>query len=201
MSAFRVIRATDRKVTPWKNGQGWTAEVVVFPAGATLETFDWRISFAGTNASGPFSIFPGVDRTLAVLEGRIELSIEGRAPIEMSASSLPVSFPGDVATSARLIEGPLRDLNVMTRRGCFVHDVQRLELKQQSEFQNISAIVGRYQRLMVRSESQVEALSMDDVALFLKPTGAVTISPESAGEIFVVELSPLLERGGVDARP
>ena len=39
------------------------------PEGASLDTFDWRISMARVASDGPFSEFPGIDRTLAVVEG------------------------------------------------------------------------------------------------------------------------------------
>jgi environmental stress-induced protein Ves len=64
---------------PWKNGGDETTEVAAGPPGASLETFDWRISMAHIAQSGPFSLFPGVDRTLAVLSGvGIRLSVAGR---------------------------------------------------------------------------------------------------------------------------
>ena len=50
---------------PWKNGGGSTTEIAIAPLGATVDKFDWRISLATIANSGPFSVFPGVDRTLA----------------------------------------------------------------------------------------------------------------------------------------
>ena len=49
---------------PWKNGGGCTTEIAIAPPGASLDAFEWRISLATIAASGPFSAFPGVDRTL-----------------------------------------------------------------------------------------------------------------------------------------
>ncbi|MBM7325185.1 HutD family protein, partial [Agrobacterium sp. S2] len=48
---------------PWKNGGGVTTEIIVHPAKASMADFDWRISMANVAQDGPFSIFPGVDRT------------------------------------------------------------------------------------------------------------------------------------------
>ncbi|MFD2058273.1 HutD family protein [Mesorhizobium calcicola] len=124
---MRVLRAAEYRSMPWKNGGGVTTEVVVSPAGAGLDDFDWRVSMARVEGSGPFSQFAGIDRTLAVLEGEgIELDIAGRAPISVTRATDPISFPADVPTAAELIGGPITDLNVMTRRGRMTHSVERL---------------------------------------------------------------------------
>jgi environmental stress-induced protein Ves len=112
---------------PWKNGGGVTTEIAIFPAGAGLEDFEWRLSMATVASDGPFSLFAGVDRTLAVLEGEgIVLSVEGRPEESIKRGSSPVSFAADRPTSARLIAGPVTDLNAMTRRGVWTHRMEML---------------------------------------------------------------------------
>jgi environmental stress-induced protein Ves len=131
---MRIIRAADCREMPWKNGGGTTTEIAVSPAGASIEDFDWRLSMARVAGCGPFSIFPGVDRTLAVLEGDgIELMIEGMAPATVSTASQPLAFPADAATHAALISGEITDLNIMTRRGRFSHQMQRLMITGSTE--------------------------------------------------------------------
>ncbi|MBZ9796076.1 HutD family protein [Mesorhizobium sp. ES1-4] len=126
---MRLLRATDYRVMPWKNGGGTTTEIAVSPDGAGLDDFDWRVSMARVESSGPFSSFVGVDRTLSVLEGEgIVLDVAGQRPERMTVASKPFSFPADQPTSAALIAGPITDLNVMTRRGRMLHSVERLEL-------------------------------------------------------------------------
>jgi environmental stress-induced protein Ves len=114
---MRVLRAADRRAVPWKNGGGVTREVVASP-GADGFSFDWRLSIAEVNAGGPFSLFPGVDRSLAVLEGRMRLTVGDGSPIELDSDAEALAFPGDVPTSAELIR-PVIDLNLMTRREGF----------------------------------------------------------------------------------
>ena len=124
-SRTKIIRLADCPVVPWKNGGGTTTEIALSPEGAGLDAFDWRVSMAEVASDGPFSLFPGIDRTLTVLEGEgMELRIEGREPVMLGQGSDPVAFPGDVPTSAVLKKGPIRDLNVMTRRGRFRHHVR-----------------------------------------------------------------------------
>ena len=55
--------------TPWKNGGGTTQEVVCWPQGAGLDSFEWRISIAHIAQSGPFSAFAGIDRVITLLSG------------------------------------------------------------------------------------------------------------------------------------
>lgn len=126
---MRILRAADHKVMPWKNGAGSTTEVAIAPAGAGLDGFDWRVSMAGVVEDGPFSAFPGIDRTLAVLEGEgIRLEVEGRTPQAVLPGGAPASFPGDAPTRATLLGGPIVDLNVMTRRGRYAHRLCRRDL-------------------------------------------------------------------------
>ncbi|OJT17017.1 hypothetical protein BO221_47220 [Archangium sp. Cb G35] len=54
---------------PWKNGGGVTRELWKLPHPFDPARFLARVSIATVGASGPFSVFPGVDRTLMILEG------------------------------------------------------------------------------------------------------------------------------------
>ena len=109
----------------WKNGGGETTEIAVSPEGAGLDAFDWRVSMARVERDGPFSAFPGIDRTLAILEGEgIILDVEGQVPFGMARRFEPVTFPADAPTSSRLTGGPILDLNVMSRRGTVAHAVR-----------------------------------------------------------------------------
>jgi environmental stress-induced protein Ves len=127
---MKILRARDYRRMPWKNGKGETIEVAVYPENAGLDDFEWRISMASVTTDGPFSSFPGIDRTLSVLTGEgIELSVAGQPPVTLTQSSAPYSFPADQPTTARLINGPITDLNVMTRRGVKSHEVTRRVLE------------------------------------------------------------------------
>jgi uncharacterized protein len=120
-----ILRAADRVAVSWKNGGGLTREVAVHPPGSGLDSFDWRVSLAEVRRGGPFSLFPGVDRHLAVICGQLALSIAGRDALTVTPDSQPLAFPGDVPASAEPVRSPVRDLNVMTRRGRFTARVER----------------------------------------------------------------------------
>ena len=111
-----VFRRTERVFRPWKNGGGETGEIVVSPAGADFENFDWGIRTAIVATSGPFSVFAGVDRVLTVLEGgAMVLSVGGREH-RLAAADRPFAFPGDAPVHAHLEGDRLLDFNVMVRR-------------------------------------------------------------------------------------
>lgn len=131
---MRILRAAEYRSMPWKNGGGVTTEIAVSPTGAGLDDFDWRVSMARVESSGPFSQFAGIDRTLAVLEGEgIVLEIAGYPPTSINRASALFSFPADVQSSATLIGGPITDLNVMTRRSRMRHSVERLSISTPAE--------------------------------------------------------------------
>lgn len=112
---FVLHPVATRSFTAWKNGGGETVEIVCQPEGAGFDDFAWRISTARVAASGPFSIFPGVARSLTVLEGGpMVLRIDGRE-IVATPETGPIGFRGDLPCDADLTGAPVLDLNVMTR--------------------------------------------------------------------------------------
>jgi environmental stress-induced protein Ves len=124
-----LLPAAARPALPWKNGGGVTREIAVSPPGAGLAGFDWRISMATVAAAGPFSMFPGIDRTLLVLEGGgLTLRIDGARVQVLEAGDEPVTFPGDVPVDAELRRGPVTDLNIMVRRGAWTAEARRLQV-------------------------------------------------------------------------
>ena len=140
---MRVLRWADYRRMKWKNGGGETAEIAAFPEGAGMDDFGWRLSMATVAVDGPFSAFAGIDRTLTIIEGNgIELAVGDAAPVRLTTASLPHSFPGDLPAFARLIDGPVLDLNVMTRRGRFSHTVERVAAPAETEASAVVCLTG-----------------------------------------------------------
>lgn len=109
----------------WKNDLGWTTEIALDPPGE----FDWRVSIAEVDADSEFSRFPGIDRSLLVLAGEgMQLDIAGLGVHTLRPGDPALAFPGEASTVGRLLGGPTRDFNVMTRRGVMEHDLARVEL-------------------------------------------------------------------------
>ena len=120
LHAFKMksINFEDLPATPWKNGGGVTRELACFPAGASFEDFLWRISIADINRSGPFSVFPGIDRVIALLDGDgMVLNFDDGRTHALNTPLLPFRFRGEDHVCANLAGCASRDINLMLRRG------------------------------------------------------------------------------------
>ena len=130
---MRWSRLTPRegRRMPWKNGGGTTLELAVEPPEATLDTgFAWRLSSAEVAVSGPFSPFPGIERTLLLLAGDgFRLDFGGHGTVVLDQPLEPVRFSGDWPAGATLLGGPCVDFNLMADPArCRTRlEVQRLE--------------------------------------------------------------------------
>ena len=114
---IRLLTPADYRSMPWKNGGGRTTEIAAYPPAAALGAFAWRVSIADVGRDGPFSLFPGVDRTILLLDGAgMRLAGAGREA-ELRMPFEPFHFSGDEALDCTLIAGPVRDFNAMFRRG------------------------------------------------------------------------------------
>lgn len=188
---MRIFRSTDYKRMPWKNGGGETREIVVSPAGATLDDLDWRVSLATVAADGPFSVFKGVQRTLCVIGGAgIQLQAGDRAPADLDVTSEPYTFDGEVATSARLIDGPIEDLNVMSRRGRFRHSVRRIAFTDSLLLDtSAQSLIIYCQRgdFQFASGTASGSLQSDDSVMFIDPEQSIRVVATRATEIIVIE--------------
>ena len=107
---------------PWKNGGGSTTEITIEPPGALLAHFDWRISLATISQNGLFSLFPGVDRTLALVEGPgLVLDVDDSGRFVLGEEDIIIEFGGESMVQATLNGAPTIDFNVMTRRAVCHH--------------------------------------------------------------------------------
>lgn len=129
------LRAQKRPASTWKNGGGSTHEVATFPPGATLDTFDWRLSIAQVEANGPFSHFEGIDRTLAVITpGSLRLTTPSGPAIVLDQNSAPYAFSGETPIDGELLGSPIFDLNLMIRRSRHLGSLKRRSLRQCTNF-------------------------------------------------------------------
>ena len=103
---FRLLTPNDYRSMPWKNGAGRTTEIAVHPAGAALDAFAWRVSIADVERDGPFSRFPGIDRTIVLLDGAGMRLRSGASDIELTTRFVPHDFSGDDAIECTLVAGP-----------------------------------------------------------------------------------------------
>lgn len=111
---MKLVHLADVPPLHWRNGGGYTRELLRWP-----DSSNWclRLSVADIDRDGPFSAFPGVTRLFAVLEGAgVRLSWPDRS-VELQVADEPIVFDGADAPVACLLDGPVRDLNLMCSRG------------------------------------------------------------------------------------
>ena len=79
--------------------------------------FLWRLSIAEVAASGDFSLFPGYDRTITLIEGAgMRLAFEEAPEKAILKRFEPFDFSGDWHCRCSLAAGPVRDFNLMVDR-------------------------------------------------------------------------------------
>ena len=105
----RIIRKANFKPSKWKNGGGITHEIARGDAG---EVFGWRLSVAEVASDGPFSLFPGHQRILTVVEGKGMRLVSANTAYH-AGHLVPIRFSGDENIVGKLIDGPCRDFNLI----------------------------------------------------------------------------------------
>lgn len=125
---MKLLRAADHRLTRWKNGLGETREVAAATDPNDPAGFLWRVSMATVAADGPFSHFPGIDRTIAVMQGDgMRLTVDG-ADVMLSHGGKPFSFAGEATVTSFLTGGTTIDLNAMSLRSGLTHRMTRLDM-------------------------------------------------------------------------
>ena len=175
---------------PWKNGGGSTIEIAIGPQDAGFEDFDWRVSLATIAEDGAFSQFPGVDRTLALVEGHgMSLQIDGE-PTLISEAEPVAQFDGSSQVFAKLSRGVTTDFNVMTRSDRCYHQFGRRILSGDSRFVTRADVT-----VLFLAEGDSLDLANDNERIGLVRYDAVVLDPDhiwtlEAGQatIFIVDV-------------
>lgn len=110
----RVIPAVSYYRERWRNGLGWTREILRLP-----EQGDWqlRLSIAEIEQDAAFSAFPGVERELVLLQGeglRLRFA-DGRCETLLPPYQR-LRFAGEEDIAGELVDGVTQDFNLMWRR-------------------------------------------------------------------------------------
>jgi hypothetical protein len=114
-SAARIVRRTEFSEAPWRNGGGVTYEITREPA--ARDPFDWRLSLARIERSGPFSDFAGYERAITLVSGGgCLLRGVGLEPTELREPGATALFDGGAPVSCELLGGACFDLNLIVRR-------------------------------------------------------------------------------------
>lgn len=112
----KLIASNEFQTMPWKNGQGITSQIELFPTSAELtkNNFDWRISQAQISSANSFSQFPGYDRCMTVVTG-IGLKLNAHILLKNEI----YRFHGEDSIDCTLLKDPVEDLGVIFKRDSY----------------------------------------------------------------------------------
>ena len=191
--SIRIQRFDKHLKMPWKNGLGITREVISRPASDGSGGFDWRISLATVGTSGPFSVFAEIDRTIVVLQGDgMQLTVDGRQESPLLVGSPPFAFSGDAEVQADCLGGETLDLNVMSRRGVFVHRMTKIAVSARQALSvscdTVAIVFGG--DAVVRINSMRSNMRLGDVLIGEQIPFELAIEPLGADcALYVIEVS------------
>lgn len=120
---IELIRADQYTKMLWKNGAGFTLEIARSQGEAD---FDWRISMADVTTSGPFSLFPNKQRIISVLDGQgMVLHVDDLPAKKLNQGDI-FAFHSESQVKSELVDGAIRDLNLIYDPAKFHARFQRL---------------------------------------------------------------------------
>lgn len=108
-----LIRTEQMRLSHWAGGS--TLQLAISPAEASVaaQDFQWRFSSATVLQDGKFSLFPAYQRLLALRQGAgMALEIDAQNTL-LAGPYHSIRFAGAAQTSARLLAGPVTDINLM----------------------------------------------------------------------------------------
>jgi uncharacterized protein len=90
-----------------------------------------------------------------------------------------------------LLNGPIVDLNIMTRRGRFTHQVTRCagnETRVVGPVRDTTIVLSRSAGLAISSAGHAVTLGVDDAVVMTRADGELTVTPSDTSEFFVISL-------------
>jgi environmental stress-induced protein Ves len=180
----------------WKNGGGTTRTLVVEPAGAGLDDFLWRISMAEIHASGGFSAFPGIERTILLWRGEgVVLRSPAWPEHVLTELYQPFGFSGEEDVICELVGGSTVDLNLMIRRGVAraAINIHKTEIRLDHPYNDVVVLCAAGRVRILLNDRPELALDADQFLRISQVDAGVTIIPEGAGATFVCAIVHLLD--------
>jgi environmental stress-induced protein Ves len=186
-----LIPANEYRRERWKNGLGWTREILRHPAEGD---WDWRLSIAEVDKDGPFSAFPGCDRELVLLAGEgMRLQFEDGDCVTLAPPHARHRFAGERALSAELIAGPTHDFNAIWRRDrCDVAVLHRPLVGPMVFFPESGVLWFAYLlagQAVFRDQPTPMVLEQGDSAVIRTPDGGARTLLDGGGEVLLVRIS------------
>ena len=189
----RVIAANEYRRERWKNGTGWTREIVRTPE---TGDWDWRLSIAEIEQDGPFSAFPGIDRELVLIRGNgLRLRFSDGEVHELQPPHARLRFAGEREVRGELLEGPTHDFNLMWRRDAVAAELLHRPLVGPMLFFTEPGVTWAVHLLAGQAQfdqaSQLPPLWAGDTALLADGENRGRYALEGGGELLAIKLAQL----------
>ena len=189
----RIIAANEYRRERWKNGTGWTREIVRTPE---TGDWDWRLSIAEIEQDGPFSVFPGIDRELVLIRGNgLRLRFSDGEVHELQPPHARLRFAGEREVRSELLEGPTHDFNLMWRRDAMVAELLHRPLVGPMLFFTEPGVTWAIHLLAGQAQfdqaSQLPPLWAGDTALLADGENRGRYALEGGGELLAIKLAQL----------
>ncbi|OJT17014.1 hypothetical protein BO221_47205 [Archangium sp. Cb G35] len=185
---MRRLGPDDYRDMPWKNGGGVTRELWKLPHPSDPARFLARVSIATVGASGPFSVFPGVDRTLMILEGAgVALTLDGTREVVLDQRLRPFAFPGEADIQCRLLGGSVRDFNLMVDRALAQASLEVMQLAPGETRTLAGAGTVLLHVLEGRATLPGEPLTRDET-LWLEEPGLLMLRSDEGATVVAIQL-------------
>jgi uncharacterized protein len=187
----RVIAANEYRRERWKNGAGWTREILRMPDQAD---WNWRLSIAEIERDGPFSVFPGVDRELVLIHGNgLRLRFSDGEVRQLQPPHGRIRFAGEREVTSELLDGPTHDFNLMWRRDAVAAELLHRPLVGPMLFFTEPGVTWAIHLLAGQAKfdqaSELPPLWAGDTALLADGEARQRYMLEGGGEILAIKLS------------
>lgn len=192
-----VLRASGYRRMRWKNGAGWTSEILKEHGDAERDTNDWRwrLSIAEIEQAAPFSAFPGVDRELVLLGGNgLRLRFDDGETHDLLPPHDRLRFAGERQAFGEPFDGPTRDFNLMWKRESVATELWHRPLVgtmvlfvDPGEAWAIHLLAGQAR---FADESGLGALNAGDTAILRAPGGRARHVLDGGGEALLIRIAP-----------
>ena len=129
--SVNIITPQQWQTQRWQNGSGITHQLCRQDDERGML---WRVSLAEVASDGPFSRFDNIDRVIMLLGGAgFSLQGVGANPQVLNKALEPFAFAGEMPIHCSLINGAVRDFNLMTRRGALTASLEVLTLSSEAQ--------------------------------------------------------------------
>ncbi len=185
-----IITPAQWQTQRWQNGGGITHQLCRQDDEQGLL---WRLSIAEVATDGPFSRFDNIDRIIMLLEGSgFCLLGVADSPKVLDTPLKPFAFAGETPIHCTLINGAVRDFNLMTRRAAVTPQLQVLSIGSEAQTVILSAQTLIYVvsgNVEIALEQQTLTLAAQHTLSLSNESGSVQLSCIAGAKVIFIGLS------------